>query len=430
MVLKKSGSIQKGERKCENIKKSIEKIREEINNHLDKLEKKLWKEADTVWDQEKCKITGFITEIEEKKKILKEMQDDLHTVTEHTSKLQSFLGVHQIGEEVLHYRRYVEEIGNNDMAIEVDIKFKQIGGIEEILSTLQSLKSFGDIQVFKTEITINRETCANREAQVETQEQSHIDKMTMQVGKKIEFNINMIKKNISDMVCLSDGRIVVVEHNGAVYQLSSDVKLQKQLPIPGEARSVTQISKDTIAITYPGENTIKIFNIEDDTMTKVFKLHKYCCGLSFSNASLAVGLLRDEIRIIDLAGNTLKSIHVQSESYLKFLVYSHDRVIYSDYGGKAVYCVDGSGKKIWQYKQDLLGPEGLCTDTYGNIIVAERGSSSLIVISKDGQDSKVLVRKEEGLIYPKCICVGRNDSYGFVCDSTAQYMAKFILSYA
>lgn len=41
--------------------------------------------------QEKSKLTGFITEIEERKK-MKEMQDDLQTFTVHTSKLQSFLG--------------------------------------------------------------------------------------------------------------------------------------------------------------------------------------------------------------------------------------------------------------------------------------------------------------------------------------------------
>ncbi|VDI31207.1 Hypothetical predicted protein [Mytilus galloprovincialis] len=112
--------------------------------------------------------------------------------------------------------------------------------------------------------------------------------------------------------------------------------------------------------------------MENETVTKVITLDTHCWGLiSSSDDSLVVGLNKDEIRIIDLKGNTLKSIQVECASYLNNLVYCNDRVIYSDYYGKAVYCVDESGKQIWQYTQDLSGPEGLCTDTYGNIIVAD-----------------------------------------------------------
>ncbi|CAC5418162.1 TRIM2_3 [Mytilus coruscus] len=272
---------------------------------------------------------------------------------------------------------------------------------------------------------MNRETSLRREAQVESQEQSNINNMTMNIETKI--NINM-KKIIIDMICLMDGRVIVVERWGKVNLFSSDGKLQKQLPIPGAARSVTQINQNTIAITYPGEFAIKIINMENETVTKVLKLGKVCSGLSFSNNSLAVGLDYNEIRIIDLEGNTLNSIQVQSKSTLFILVYCNDRVIYSDYVDEAVYCYDGSGKQIWQYTQDLSSPYGLCTDTYGNIIVANYYSDSIIVISKDGQNSKVLISKEDGLVKPQCICFKYNKSSGFICDENGTYLAKFNLS--
>ncbi|CAC5366688.1 unnamed protein product [Mytilus coruscus] len=250
--------------------------------------------------------------------------------------------------------------------------------------------------------------------------------MTMHIETKTKIEVN-IKTSIMIMICLSDGRIIIVEESGNVYLLTSDGKLQKQLPIPGNAFCVTQISKNTIAISYPDELTIKIFNIEDETVTKVIKLNSCCCGLSFVNESL-VGLGSNEIRIIDLEGNTLKSLQVQNKLILQYLVYSDDRVIYSDHFGNAVNCIDRSGQQIWQYKQDLSGPEGLCTDTSSNIIVADL-SSKIIVISKGGQGSKVLVRKEDGLKYPKCIYFRNNESYGFVCNRTCKYLAKYNLSY-
>ncbi|VDI45225.1 Hypothetical predicted protein, partial [Mytilus galloprovincialis] len=159
------------------------------------------------------------------------------------------------------------------------------------------------------------------------------------------------------------------------------------LLITGKPHSVAQINKDTIAITYSYMEIIKIFNIENETVTKVIKVHNYCFGLSFSNESLAVGLNSNEIRIIDLEGKRIKSIQVQNESYLKFLVYSDNRIIYSDRGGYAVNCIDGSGKQIWHYKQDLSEPYGLSADTFGNIIVADCDSKTIIAISKDGNAS-------------------------------------------
>ncbi|CAG2245456.1 unnamed protein product [Mytilus edulis] len=426
IINNKSKNIKTGENQCVSIKKSIKKIRQEINKHLDHLEKKLCQETDIIWNQEKSKATDFISEIEVKTKSLREMKEHLQTVTSQTSKQQSFLGVHQIEQQVHQCQRYVEDLETDERVKEVDIKMKENDEIEKILRKLGSLESLGEVTVVKTEVAMNIDTSVKREAQVESQEQSNINNMTMNIETKIKINM---KKYISDMICLMDGRVIVVECWGKVNLLTSDGKLQKELPIPGGVWSVTQINQNTIAITYPKEKAIKIFNMENDTVTKVITLDKYCCGLSSSDDSLVVGLNKDEIRIIDLEGNTLKSIPVESESDLDNLVYCNDRVIYSDYRGKAVYCYDESGKQIWRYTQDLEGPRGLCTDTYGNIIVADYYSDRIIVISKDGQNSKVLLSKGDGLKNSQCISFKHNECSGFICDKTSNYLTKFNLTY-
>ncbi|CAG2237787.1 unnamed protein product [Mytilus edulis] len=228
---------------------------------------------------------------------------------------------------------------------------------------------------------------------------------------------------ISDIICLTDGRLIIVEIGRRVSLLTPDGKLQKHLPIYGETRSVTQINQDTIALIYLYERVIKIFNMENGTVTKVIKLNKVCYGLSSSDNSLVVGLYNDEIRIVDLEGNTLKSIQVQCISTLLNFVYCNDRVIYSDFIDKVIYCVDGSGKQIWQYTQDLEGPKGLCIDTYGNTIVSDSASKRIIVISKDGKESKVLHSGGDG---PAHICLNHCESSCFSCDG--KYLTIFNLS--
>ncbi|XP_063396739.1 uncharacterized protein LOC134681180 [Mytilus trossulus] len=420
IVNNKSQNIKRGEQEYESIKEFIVKIRNEIDKHLTHLEKKIYQEADTILNQERSKATDLMAEIEGKQKNLKKMQDQLHTVIPHTSKLQSFLGVHQIEQKVHQCQRYIDDLENDDRVKEFTIKMEQNTEVEKMIKKLGSL---GELTVVKIDMDLKKETSVRREAQVESQEQSNINNMTMTIEKKIKIKI---KEYISDMICLSDGRLIIVEECDKVNLLTPDGKLLKKLPIPGGAWSVTQISQNTIAITYPYENAIKIFNIENETVTKVIKLDKGCWGLSSSDDFLVVGLSKGEIRIIDLEGNTLKSKQVECESYLKHLVYCNGRVIYSDYSGYAVHCVDQSGKQIWQYTQDLSGPVGLCTDTYGNIIVADPNSHGIIVISKDGKESKVLI--SDGLEYPKCICLKHHDSSGFICDGRGKNLTKFKLS--
>ncbi|XP_071178687.1 uncharacterized protein [Mytilus edulis] len=419
IVNNKSQNIKRGEQEYKSIKKFIVKIRNEIDKHLTHLEKKICNEADTILNEEKSKATDLIAEIGEKQKNLKKMQDQLHSVIPHASKLKSFIGIHEIEQQVHQCQRYIDDLDKDDRAKEFTIKMEENNEVEKIIKKFGSL---GDLTVVKTDMDLKKETGVSREAQVESQEQSNINNMTINIENKIQINI----REINDMICLMDGRLIIVEWADKVNLLTPDGKLLKQLPIGGEAFSVTQINQNTIAITYPLEKAIRIFNMENETVTKVIPLDNACRGLSSSDDSLVVGLDSDEIRIIDLEGNTLKSIRVECESNLCNLVYCNDRVIYSDHFGNAVYCVDQSGKQIWQYTQDLSGPWGLCTYTYGNIIVADEDSHRIIVISKDGKESKVLI--SDGLEYPRCICLKQNESSSFICDRNGTYLAKFNLS--
>ncbi|VDI39460.1 Hypothetical predicted protein [Mytilus galloprovincialis] len=426
LISNKSENIKTGENQCVSIKNSITEIRQKINKHLDHLEKKLCKEIDSIWNQEKSKATDFISEIDRKTKNLKKMKDQLQTATTNISKLQSFLGVHQIEQQVHQCQRYVEDLENDGRTKEVEMNMKQTDEVKKIISQLGTLASLGEVMVVETDVSMKKETSVRRKAQVPLHEQSNINNMTMNIETKIDINMERV---ISDMICLMDGRVVVVEDEGTVNLFTSDGKLQKKQPIPGGAHSITEINQNTIAITYPWKKAIKIFNLENETVTKFITLDKQCYGLSSSNNSLAVGLGIDEIRIIDLEGNTLKSIPVPCVSYLEYLVYCNDRVFYSDYGSKAVYCYDGSGKQIWQYKQDLEAPTGLWTNNFGYIYVVDQGSNSIIVISKDGQQSKVLIHEKDGLNNPRCICFKHNESSGFICHYRCYYLAKFNLSY-
>ncbi|CAC5365318.1 unnamed protein product [Mytilus coruscus] len=75
MVNNKSTNIKTGGQQSEGIKESIVKIQNEINKYLDCLEEKFSKETDNLRDQEKSTAIHFISEVEGKKKKLKEIKN-------------------------------------------------------------------------------------------------------------------------------------------------------------------------------------------------------------------------------------------------------------------------------------------------------------------------------------------------------------------
>lgn len=68
MLINKSGNIKRGEQQCDSVKDRIVEFRNEINEHLDNLEKKLCKEAETILNKEKSKASDLILNLKGKKR--------------------------------------------------------------------------------------------------------------------------------------------------------------------------------------------------------------------------------------------------------------------------------------------------------------------------------------------------------------------------
>lgn len=185
------------------------------------------------------------------------MKDNLPTVITHKTKLQSFLGVHQIEQEVHQCQQYVEGLEDDERAREVEIKMKQNNEIEMIVANLESLESLEGI-VVKKENILNRESNLSKESKVRSQKQSYINKMKMNIEEQIKLDIIA---GICETICLMDGRVIQGEGIGKVDLLTVDGKFIKTLPIPDEAWSTTQINQDTIALTFPQKKVISSSSI-------------------------------------------------------------------------------------------------------------------------------------------------------------------------
>ncbi|CAG2212367.1 unnamed protein product [Mytilus edulis] len=178
---------------------------------------------------------------------------------------------------------------------------------------------------------------------------------------------------------------------------------------------------------------IKIINLNNESVDKVIKLYKKCLGLSSLNKTIAVGLhlqRNDEIRVIDLDGNTLKSVNVASENLLFEFLFTNNGIIFSDNHCLTLSFVDWKGKQVWEFKsEDLKDPQGICTDNYGNIFIADDISDKVVGISRDGKRSHVFLSEKDGIEEVRSICFCKLESAVFISDVNGSYLAKYKVLY-
>ncbi|VDI46501.1 Hypothetical predicted protein [Mytilus galloprovincialis] len=190
-----------------NYKPSVQAIRTECDKHGQQLNlycpSHLMPCCDECISISHSKCTGIksLASIVEKTKIEKSKE----SIEKDINSILQLLGIHQIEQQVHQCQRYIDDLEKDDRAKEFTIKMEKNNEVEKMIKKFGSL---GELTVVKTDMDLKKETSVRREAQVESQEQSNINNMTINIEKKIKINI---RKTISDMICLMDGRLIIVE---------------------------------------------------------------------------------------------------------------------------------------------------------------------------------------------------------------------------
>ncbi|CAG2248362.1 unnamed protein product [Mytilus edulis] len=278
-------NVKKRDNEYEIIKLTASTIRKEVNEQIDRLETKLYREVDALKDLQNVKTTDFNNRINGKKNDVEEIVKQLQLIERNHPKIQTFLAVHQIEQQLHQYELSVQEIAQQDTCYEFDLSLKYDKMFEQTFSNFKLLESFGDISMRKKEMsTTDIASLETKDAQAQTREQTLIHKMTLKLESK--YSIKGIK-TVSDMIWLTDGRFAVIEENGRISLHSSDGKFQKYLSATGKAFSAARIDQDNIVTSYPDEKKIKFINLSNETITNSITLDKPCRGLSFSMIQLS-----------------------------------------------------------------------------------------------------------------------------------------------
>ena len=95
-----------------------------------------------------------------------------------------------------------------------------------------------------------------------------------------------------------------------------------------------------------------------------------------------------------------------------------------------MYCIKKDGSNIFTFSSpDLKEADGIDTDRQGNAYVVGRNSNNILRLSPDGQNSDIIMKKEDGINDPLTLCFSRDFKKLFVSNEGGKRVVVYNCEY-
>ena len=406
--------------KKEECKKEITAFRREINNTLDKMERDILVTLDKKSNQQLQAIEKKLATLTAS---LQALDSDL-TIGDNANKTNRdqtmFSANVKLSKSIYDYDELVEEIRNSMLPPKLEFQQNTI-----LIDMLKKEEGLGNIESSDSDST----------------QKDHVIILDMKVKSAKEVNIKLSDDgstpHISDCTFLSNGRILLFDHNNDnVKLLDNDISVKQSLELPTGPFNVAAVGENEVIVRFGITNNLQyIYSHPDLKLGKRITLPNECRGLRVVNDNIYTVFHKtsghDEIWRLDRAGNIMsKVVLTQSSSdwsdYLGLcLAESNPRVYLSDYRTSRVTCFQLDGKMVYQYKNsDLKRPNGIYVDGLGNSLVCGSDSHNVVVITADGRKHGELLTSKD-IKNPRCIDYRPQDNMLIVgCENAKLFVYK------
>ncbi|XP_071166120.1 protein wech-like [Mytilus edulis] len=393
----------------------IKQMREKINKHLDKLEQQILHDLSAQEENAKLQIESILTNVFENTERVDMLQNNITTVKQYASDLQTFLGTKTIQDEVQKQEKEMHSILDDRSVNEVVLKCNLDDKITEILCTISS---FGKVYIELGQPLVVIKMDKGKQAQIVYNlpaQPKTIDDITL----VLQWKTNLKEKGRMTFIagaCIntSTGDIILTDYQDRLLILNQDGSIHKKIPLSFSfPADVTFIDDRTVAVSTHETYCIHIIDIRDNASKRIINTTNCCSGISYRHGFLLYAEHNKGICKVQLpnSGQTLL-IPKMANNHWDYLAMSDDKIYHTMYRENKVCCYTMSGEKIWEYndKTILKNPIGVSFDKSSNIYVASNGNNTIIVISSEGNSARCILGKEDGIGRPfgMCIDIERN----------------------
>ncbi|XP_052766129.1 uncharacterized protein LOC128207319 [Mya arenaria] len=367
-----------------NILVEIKALRKEINQILDKLEKKTVEQLDSMMEDLEKSIKDDLEACGHMDDQLKTLIEKLHQATGKNKDTIPYIGFRKCQSILSEANCLVQEI-----RVKEEMKFKSD---ESVLPFLRNLKRFDIVESVFTYV-------------YRVQGLSHY---------KVRIKKDKNNCSIKGVCGLANGEMVIADYNNLrVKLLNRQYAVIDHCDLPSTPQHLCHTTDNVIAVAVSDFTTINEVHFLTVTKGKIQAMRKFttdhCChSIAHHKGHLYVGS-SDGLYLYSMDGRLLKTIY-EALSCVR-TVYScavspSGKRIYvtNDYISKLL-TLDKTGQVLFTVEYpDLKNPTGLFVSPIDYVFVCGRGSIAVVQVDMEGKQKVATVASEaDGIICPQSV---------------------------
>ncbi|CAC5377879.1 unnamed protein product [Mytilus coruscus] len=376
----------------------IAKFKSEVIQELDQLEKKLMVEVDETEKRLTRKAESDLSDIEIRRKAIKDMSEQLEILTTHGSEIQIMILLNTIRVDICKQENDFQDIIPSYECSEINFK------ASAIKSTLNSL---GSVELKFVPCSIVHRPHKHAEAQIP----SEYDKMPLKQKNK-KFDVPYRNGYIFSILVTNDNRLLLCFSGVKSKALSLWSKTGDHIQdcaLTESAWGITMIpGTHEAVVTLPSINAVQFVDITSMIPGTVMKVPNTAYGVTVIKDILVLGG-KGKVYFLSMTGFHLKTFNVGSDYLLSLKANKANMIYCCETSSSALHCIDINGTVIFSYKSpDFKGPVDLAFDGKENLYVITRKSNKLHRLSLNGMLLDILLKAEDGLRQPYAVAFNKN----------------------
>ncbi|CAC5374074.1 unnamed protein product [Mytilus coruscus] len=386
--------------------KAIEKIRstrKSIDDFLNKIEQKILDDLETKHSKLKSEMNTLLQQLEQRANQISHLQNEFSEMTRFATELQMFIGLREIEKTSSLAAKYIEELESGDTFDEKNLEVTMSSALHSIL---QDVKSFGDINIITSQLTLRTKAGRKEQAQYLVITVPRIEEIKPSMLRTLTIPEDMKSINIYACRILPDGKYIILDiqyDKSHLLLFSNDgMFIRKVLTLTGSSNDACYVRNNTVAVTLVSANQTALVDIEKNEITETIEVSHFCSATASDGQILVISCRKKStiVNLKDISHTILEGVSAHHIALFNGNIYGTI--------GKRVCCYKSTGKPLWTFiHNDIVNPAGLTLDRNGFVYIVSKQKNSIVVVSPDCKTCRTILSESDGIKEPYDIDIDR-----------------------
>ena len=262
-----------------------------------------------------------------------------------------------------------------------------------------------------------------------TPQQKGFDEMSVTARNQVNVKVqsDTFDADITGSAFLPSGQLILCDwFNKKLKLLDENLQMKDSIDVPLQPWDVAPVNQHQVIVTFPVQPYLRFIQVTPSLALGLnVDLGMECYGVTVSRESIYIlfsGSGGGKIGIYDLTGKKKRIINqyngkdgnvlIKSPWYIA--VSNDEKLFVSGYDVQSstptVNCLESSGNVLYTVSNPLFKDcSGISVDENENMLVCDRSSHKVFLITKDGKEVREFLTEKDGLYRPFTVSFRRSD---------------------